>query len=92
LPLDVWGTVERIDSNGDKFVDLTLWDAGGRQVKVFRLRDTHVAGMRAGAQIWLFDLSASVTDLRGSSWRHPLNFYEMADSASDRAWSLHVFS
>lgn len=92
LPLDVWGTVERIDSNDDDLIDLTLWDAGGRKVKVFRLREVHVAGMRVGDRIWLFNLSASATDLRGTSWRHPLNFHEMDDSVNDRAWSLHVFS
>jgi hypothetical protein len=92
LPLEVWGTVERIDSNDDELVDLTLWDAGGRKVKVFRLRGVHVAGMCVGDRIWLFDLSAAATDLRGTSWRHPLNFHEMGDSANDRGWYLQVFS
>jgi hypothetical protein len=91
LPVDIWGMIERIDSIGADLVDLTLLDAGGRQVKVFRLHDSHVAGMRAGDRIWFFNLSASITDLRGKSRRHPLNFYEMGDSANDRAWSLQVF-
>jgi hypothetical protein len=92
LPLDIWGTVQRIDANGNGLVDLTLRDDGGRQVKVFRLRNVHAANVNAGDKIWLFDLSASATDIRGSIWRHPLNFHEMGDSASDRAWSLNVFS
>ena len=92
LPLDVWGTIERIDSSGNALVDLTLCDAGGRKVKVFCLRDVHVAGMRVGDRVWLFNLSASVIDIRGTSWRHPLNFHEIGDSASDRAWSLQAFS
>jgi len=92
LPLDIWGTIDRIDSIGDNLVDLTLWDAIGRHVKVFHLRDTQLAGLNAGDRIWLFELSASVTDLRGLSCRHPLNFHEMGDSAYDRAWSIQVFS
>ena len=92
LPLDAWGTVERIDPNGDDLVDLTLCDAGGRQVKVFCLRDAHFDSINSGDRIWLFNLSSSVTDLRGTTWRHPLNFHEIGESASDRAWSLQVFS
>jgi hypothetical protein len=92
LPFDVWGTVERIALKGENLVDLTLWDAGGRRVKIFHLRDAHITGIRTGDWIWLFDLSVSVADLRETSWRHPLNFHEIGDFASDRAWSLHVFS
>ncbi|MFH1981303.1 MAG: PD-(D/E)XK nuclease family protein [Pseudomonadota bacterium] len=92
LPLDVWGLIERIDSKGEDLVDLALWDAGGRHIKVFNLRDTHVARMRAGDRIWLFNLSASATDLRGTPFQHPLNFYEVGDSENDRAWSLQVFT
>lgn len=94
LPLDIWGTIERIDSNSDDddFVDLTLWDSGGRQIKIFHLRYFHVAGMSPGDRIWLFNLLASNSELRGRPWRHPLNFYEIGDSAGNRGWSLHVFS
>ena len=74
LPVDVWGTIERIDSIGADLVDLTLLDAGGRQVKVFRLHDSNVAGMSAGDRIWFFNLSASITDLRGKSRQHPPQF------------------
>jgi hypothetical protein len=48
--------------------------------------------VRVGDRIWFFDLIAFATDLRGTTWRHPLNFHEMGDFPSDRAWSLHVFS
>ncbi len=92
LPLDIWGTIERIDSNSDDLVDLTVRDAGGRRIKAFCLSDARMAGIRTGNRIWLFNLLASVTEIRGAFWRHPLNFYEIGDSASDRAWSLQAFS
>jgi len=91
LPLDVWGTAERLDVKEDGLVDLTLRDSGGRRVKVFRLRDFHVAHVGTGDHIWLFDLLAFATELRGSIWRQPLNFYELGEVDNDRAWSLQVF-
>ena len=92
LPLDVWGEIERIDSKGSGLVDLTLWDAGRRRVKVFCLRESHVKGLSIGSHIWLFDLSASPRDIRGKTWRQPLNFYEIGDSDRDRAWTLQAFT
>jgi hypothetical protein len=84
--------ITQINIYSEALVDLTLKDAAGRQVKIFHLCENHIAGLKEGDKIWLFDLSASFGDLGRTTWRHPLNFHEFNDRKSDRAWSLQVFS
>jgi len=92
LPLDTWGTVERFVTNDNGLLDLTLLDEGGRRIKVFRVRETHLTKLAIGKRVWLFDLAASQTALDGNYWKHPLNFHEINEfDPTDRAWSLQVF-
>ena len=91
-PLDTWGTVERQVTKSNKLFDLTLLDAGGRRIKIFRVRETHLSEFKIGKTVWFFDLAASRPALGGNPWRHPLNFHEIGEcDAIDRAWSLQVF-
>ena len=93
LPLDTWGTVERLESNNFGLVNLTLLDGGNRRVKIFRVRKARLEGLNVGGRVWFFDLAASRPTFRGRMWRHPLNFHEIDDSDdTNRAWSLKVFA
>ncbi len=93
LPLDTWGTVERFTQKVNGLFDLTLLDAGGRRIKIFRIQEKYLTELSVGKRVWFFDLVASRSTRLGNSWRHPLNFYEMGVSdATDRAWSLNIFT
>jgi hypothetical protein len=92
MPLDTWGNAVDVSPRAHGLVDLTLRDAAGRTVKVFGLAAPRVAGVRPGDTIWLFGLSTR--DKRGgpSVWRHPHNFFEVADDDPfARAWALQSF-
>jgi hypothetical protein len=93
MPLDTWGTVEQIIPKRNGLFDLNLLDAGGRHIKVFRVREIHLKDITIGNHVWFFGLAASRTALGGNSWSHPLNFHEIGESnAKDRAWSLQIFT
>jgi CRISPR/Cas system-associated exonuclease Cas4 (RecB family) len=87
-PLDVWGTVTRVTTQGDLF-DLHLFDDSGTAVRVtgIALTDSERPPME-GARIRLFEL-ASAENLRSS--RRPLN-YLAADRFDVRAsaWSATI--
>jgi len=92
MPLDTWGEVMAINPRG-ALADLTLHDAAGRTVKVFGLAAFRVSSMQPGDPVWLFGLRTR--DKRGgpASWRHPHNFFEVADDDPfARAWTLEVFA
>jgi hypothetical protein len=93
LPLDVWGHVDDIKPRGNAECDVTLTDAADRMVKVFGLMDARVVDLRQGGELWLFGLRTR--DRRGGPdrWRHPRNFFEVADDdAFARAWTLETFA
>ena len=93
MPLDTWGTVDKIDLVTNGQCNATLRDAAGRTVKVFGLLQSRLSMAREGDGIWLFGLRTR--DRRGSvdSWHHPLNFFEIAeDDPFAQAWSLQVFA
>jgi len=93
LPLDTWGEVLRVATRTDGLADLTIRDAAGRVVKVFGLATFRVSSMRAGKAVWLFGLRTR--DRRGGPerWRHPRNFFEVADDdAFGSAWTVESFA
>lgn len=92
MPLDTWGKVIAITLRG-ALADVTLHDAAGRTVKVFGLAAFRVSSLQPGDAVWLFGLRTR--DNRGGpeSWRHPHNFFEVADDDSfARAWTLEIFT
>jgi RecB family exonuclease len=92
MPLDTWGEVVAIVTRGS-LADLTMRDAAGRTVKVFGLAIFRVSAMQPGDTAWLFGLRTR--DKRGGKelWRHPRNFFEVADDDPfARAWTLEVFT
>jgi RecB family exonuclease len=94
MPLDAWGEVVRVEARSTGLViDLTIRDAQGRTVKVFGLAGFRASAMQPGDAVWLFGLRTR--DKRGGpgSWRHPHNFFEVADDDPfARAWTLQVFT
>lgn len=91
MPPDVWGKVEKIELHPDSNV-LTIRDTADRTVKVFGLRDALVAKIDIGIDIWLFGLSTKRFGYDGTTYRHPLNFFENdPGNPWSRAWSLQVF-
>lgn len=93
MPLDTWGEVVTITARAGGLGDLSLRDAAGRMVKVFGLAMFRLSTIQAGDAVWLFGLRSR--DKRGGpeSWRHPHNFFEVADDApSARAWTVQLFS
>jgi hypothetical protein len=92
LPLDIWGTVERLVVQADGLVHLTISDAASRLVKVFGIRETHIPGLHISDFVWLFGLKSLTGNKSKGTWRHPLNFHEiMDDDPRHRAWALQVF-
>lgn len=92
MPLDTWGDLIGVTSRIDGLADLTIRDAAGRVAKVFGLAGFRVADMRRGDKVWLFGLRTR--DRRGGpeSWRHPCNFFEVADDDPfARAWTVQAF-
>jgi hypothetical protein len=92
LPLDTWGTVERISRASQGDWELLLLDAANRTVKVFGLAQARITGLNLGDRIWLFGLRS--LDQRGTqhAWRHPRNFFEYSEADRfARAWNLAVF-
>jgi hypothetical protein len=93
MPLDTWGSVVAIVSRTDDLMDLTIRDAAGRLVKVFGLAAFRLAKAKPADEVWLFGLRT--TDKRGGPelWRHPRNFFEVADDDPfARAWTVQVFA
>jgi hypothetical protein len=93
MPLDTWGTVDKIDLVTNGQCNATLRDAAARTVKVFGLLQSRLSVAQEGDRIWLFGLRTR--DRRGSvdGWYHPLNFFEVAeDDPFAQAWSLQVFA
>ncbi len=92
LPLDTWGTLEKVNRKRNGLFDLNLLDAGGRRIKIFSVREAHLAETAIGKRVWLFDLATTRTAFYSDSWRHPLNFHEIGEgNPIHRAWSLQVF-
>ena len=92
LPLDSWGTVERIESTGRELVNLILLDEANRRIKISRIQRIHLEEQIAISRLYLFNLTTSLPSRQKSMWRHPINFYEIDDCRTcGRAWSLEVF-
>ena len=92
MPLDIWGEVMVVSAH-QGFADFTIRDAAGRTVKVFGVTTVRASDFRPGDPIWLFSLRTR--DKRGGAdtWRHPHNFFEVADDDRfARAWSLQSFT
>lgn len=92
FPLDVWGELVTVVPRGDNLADVTVRDAAGRAVKVFGLMGSRLDAAKSGDVIWFFGLRTR--DRRGGegAWRHPLNFFEVADDDPfARAWTLETF-
>jgi RecB family exonuclease len=93
MPLDVWGKVVAITPRPGDLADLTICDAVDRTVKVFGLAAFRVKRIAPGDKVWLFGLRTR--DRRGGPglWRHPQNFFEVADDDSFlRSWTLEMFT
>jgi len=93
MPLDVWGEITGVFPRQDGLADLTVRDAAGRTAKVFGLAAFRVEDVRPGDRVWFFGLRTR--DKRGGPelWRHPHNFFEVADDDPyGRAWTVQVFS
>lgn len=92
LPYDSWGRVEEVDVATDGYLNLTMVDDAGRQIRVLRLDQRRPVSIEAGRRLWFFGLESVAG--AGSSYRarHPVNFYEIAQSRkADRAWSLRAY-
>lgn len=92
MPLDTWGEVVAVAVRASGLADLTMRDAAGRTVKVFGLAAFRVSTVQPGDAVWLFGLRTR--DRRGGpeSWRHPRNFFEVADDdLFARAWTVQSF-
>jgi RecB family exonuclease len=93
MPLDLWGDVLAVASQGSQWV-LDVQDAAGRRARVTRLDGRHEELTRVcpGMRVWMFGLSAATSPIRGR-WFHPRNFYELpAETNQRRAWSLAIFA
>ena len=92
MPLDIWGNVIAVTVRSDGLADLTIRDAAGRTVKVFGLTAFRMAEIRPADAVWFFGLRTRDKLGGPKSWRHPHNFFEVADDDSfSRAWTLEVF-
>jgi len=92
MPLDVWGEVIAVSTRSSGLVDLTIRDAIGRSVKIFGLATFRLDNVQLGDAVWFFGLRSR--DRRGGegSWKHPHNFFEVADDDEySRAWALEAF-
>jgi hypothetical protein len=92
MPLDTWGEVVGISARPSRVADITIRDAADRTVKVFGLAAYRAAEMQPGDAVWLFGLRSR--DKRGGPdwWRHPRNFFEVADDDPfARAWTVQAF-
>jgi hypothetical protein len=93
MPLDTWGEVLTIIARPDGLADLTMGDAAGRMVKVFGLAALHISMVRPGDAVWLFGLRSRDKRRGPDTWRHPHNFFEVADDDPyARAWAVQVFA
>lgn len=93
MPLDTWGVTTEVLRRADNLLDVSIKDAAHRAVKVFGLSAFRLAGLKPGDKVWLFGLHS--TDKRGGPdlWRHPRNFFEVADDDPfSRAWALQAYS
>jgi hypothetical protein len=93
LPLDTWGHLTSITPRANAVCDVTLTDPAERMVKVFGLLEARVTQLHRGDGLWLFGLRTR--DRRGGpdNWRHPRNFFEIADDDPfARAWTVQAFT
>lgn len=92
MPLDTWGEIADIAVRPNGLCEVTLTDAANRTVKVFGLRRARVEALAAGDLLWLFGLRTSDRRRGPEGWRHPRNFFEVADDDPfARAWSLETY-
>jgi hypothetical protein len=92
MPLDIWGTVLGIAFRSETICDVTAMDAANRRVKIFGLLRSRVEGLPLGGRIWLFGLKTSDRRREHDGWRHPRNFFEVAEhDPYARAWSVESF-
>lgn len=76
LPLDVWGKVTSVVSQGDD-LGVRLVDAGGRRVRIDGIDRRHrVAAVKRGEPAWFFDLQASEDRRQHGALVQPRNFHE----------------
>lgn len=92
LPLDTWGRLTDVLYGPGGQCDLTLLDDAGRTVKVFGVVATRMTAATGGQWVSLFGLRSKDRRGGGDRWRHPQNFFEVADDDPfARAWALEVF-
>ncbi len=76
-PLDLWGTVTRVEARWGPTIDIRVTDAAGRLCRIERLRGREFAEwIRPGLRISLFNLGAYLPGTTASQCRHPRNFYD----------------
>ncbi len=94
LALDICGSVLKREKSDDGTYTLTLRDAAGRLVKIHRLRlpEEDLETLNGFREVWFFNLCSHEGGLKGGTWHHPRNFYELpASRGESRAWSMEVF-
>ena len=92
MPLDIWGNIIAVTVRSDGLADLTIRDAADRTVKVFGLAAFRATEMWLADTVWFFGLRTRDKLGGPKSWRHPHNFFEVADDDPfSRAWTLEVF-
>jgi hypothetical protein len=92
MPTDLWGAVYERRHRPDGLVDLTIRDDSGRVSRVFGIDPSHIESVSTGDRVWLFGLGARRQRIGTGRWKHPVNFFEIADDDPfARAWSLEVF-
>lgn len=93
LPLDVWGTISRIET-GSSGIDVWINDAIGRKVRVAGLNaERGVQNIGLGETVWFFDLEASEDLCQHGAHVQPRNFHEYSsDRRHKAARRLRVFS
>ena len=92
MPLDLWGEIVSVVLRPGGLADLTIRDAAGRTVKIFGLAALRGEEVGPGDVVWLFGLRTR--DKRGGPelWRHPRNYFEVADDDPfARAWTVQAF-
>ena len=94
LPLDVWGRVSETQSVG-QHVNIELIDAAGRFVRIEGLDPIRgVADLRAGDEVYFFDLKATEPTNHHGDRVQPRNFHELPPDGGlifERARGLQLF-
>lgn len=92
LPLDVWGTITKLESSQER---ATVWlrDAGGRVAVVRNIAATYgLQSLVAGEEVYFFGLAADQDQNLHGRRVHPTAFSEFATgSRRTRASALRVF-